>query len=354
MIIYTDRVIEKIGRSIASYEPERGGALLGIPNSNLITEFIEDPLADVTHASYFPSKELTVEVNELELRHGLQFKGIIHSHPGNFNVPSGQDENAFALGLSINPRLSGFVAPIVTVVNKYGQYDKNDLKLSPRGQLTSYVAYREKQRQQESMSQNSLFEQIKNYRGHGNKYRNTQVFVEKTPCTIMPIEADTCALTDKLQPVIGEVVDSNGGYLEINGVLFISETYRFDTSEVIILFPPDYPTTKPFILASRISGGVKGDAIEISFPWLFSYSGRSQLADTCGDAIINVIGIKKNISLDDIRRRLLGSDDKINEPPIDGSVVNRHVCGFGDASPPTYESIVTKQIPPKSVKPKKT
>jgi len=297
MIIYTDRVLEKIGQSIASYEPERGGALLGIPNSNRITDFIEDPLADVTHASYFPSKELTLKVNEKELRHGLQFKGVIHSHPGDFNVPSGQDENAFALGLSINPRLSGFVAPIVTVTKKHGQHDKSEQKLSPRGQLTSYVAYREKKEQQESMRQNSLYGKIKDYRGYGDKYRNPQVFVEKTPSTIMPIDAHTCALTDKLQPIIGGVIDSSEGYLEINGVLFISETYRFNDGEVIILFPPDYPTTKPFILASRISHGVKGDAIEISFPWLFSYSGVSQLADVCGDVIIDFIGIKKNIGL---------------------------------------------------------
>lgn len=353
MIIYTDRVIEKIGRSIASHEPERGGALLGIPNSNLITDFIEDPLAEVSHASYFPSKELTLKVNEKELRHGLQFKGVIHSHPGDFNVPSGQDENAFALGLSINPRLSGFVAPIVTVTNRYRQCDESEQTLYPRGKLTSYVAYRVKKEQQVSSRQNPLYGKIKDYRGYGNTYRNSQVFVEKTSCTIMPIDAHTCSLTDKLQPLIGEVNDSSEGYLEINGVLFISETYSFNDGEVIILFPPDYPTTKPFILASKILNGVKGDAIEISFPWLFSYSGVSQLADVCGDAIIDFFEIKNNIGLGHIRRRLLGSDDKINEPPINGSEVNRHVFGFGDGSPSTYEGILTKQISSKPIKPKK-
>jgi hypothetical protein len=77
----------------------------------------------------------------------------------------------------------------------------------------------------------------------------------------------------------------------------MSETYRFEVGEVIILFPPDYPTTKPFILASKISGGRKGNAIEILFPWLFSYSGISQLTDVCGDAIINFMEHRQSKSV---------------------------------------------------------
>ena len=298
MIIYTDRVIKQIGKNIASHEAERGGALLGIPNSNLITSFIEDPLANVTHASYFPSKELTSKVNDKELHHGLEFKGVIHSHPGDFNIPSDQDENAFALGLSINPRLAGFVAPIVTLTSLKDRDDVNEIKLNPRGQLTSYIAYRKKQREQSMFMGSILCKKEPSYGEHKGSYfsreSNSDVVVEKTPCAIMPIDAHTSALTKMLESGIGKITDSSEGYLEINGVLFLSITYRFIEIEIIILFPPDYPMTKPVILASKILQGKKEDAVEISFHWrLFSDSGDLRLANLCGNEIINFLKTKE-------------------------------------------------------------
>lgn len=299
MHVYTDQVLDEIGKGIASFEAERGGALLGIPNSNLITDFIEDPSANVTSVSYFPSKELTLKVNNKELHHGLEFKGIIHSHPGNFNIPSGQDENAFALGLLINPRLSGFIAPIVTLTDRHSGHENNELKLSPCGQLTSYVAYREKKSRPASMGlqnqyqKRSLFGSLQKdglfFEQFVGKTHSSSVIVEKAPCTIMPINSDTNALIDKLQPIMGEVIFSSNGYLEINGVLFISMTYRFQDAEIIIFFPPNYPITKPFVLVSKILYGRKCDAVEILFPWLFSYSGKFQLAESCGNEIINFL-----------------------------------------------------------------
>lgn len=277
MLIYTDQVIEDIGEKIATHEPERGGALLGIPNSNLITCFIEDPLAKVTQASYFPSQELTFKVQNIERHHGLRFRGIIHSHPNGFNSPSGQDGNAFSLGLDINPRLSGFVAPIVTVDKRTGgQYANNELPLHPRGQLTSYMAFRTKK-------------EVKAVNIWGGKSKVSNIVIEKIQCAVMPLDTHLCLLKDKLQEVIGEINSSSNGYLEINGVLFISETMRFQYAEIIILFPPDYPITKPFVLISKIKDGKKENTKEISFSWSFSYSGNSQLLDACGEKIISFL-----------------------------------------------------------------
>lgn len=111
VLIFTDLALAEVNAFIGSRQPECGGALLGIPDSNLITKFIPDPNATVSGASYFPSNELTGEVQELEKRTGVEFKGVVHSHPGGLDHPSGQDLNAFKLGLDLNRRLRAFVGP---------------------------------------------------------------------------------------------------------------------------------------------------------------------------------------------------------------------------------------------------
>ena len=42
MIIFTDQVLSDISTEIARKEPELGGALLGIPNTNIICSFLFD------------------------------------------------------------------------------------------------------------------------------------------------------------------------------------------------------------------------------------------------------------------------------------------------------------------------
>jgi hypothetical protein len=49
MIRYTDGVLQDIAVEIGSYQPERGGALLGIPNTNIVCKFIGDPDGAVSH-----------------------------------------------------------------------------------------------------------------------------------------------------------------------------------------------------------------------------------------------------------------------------------------------------------------
>ena len=52
MILFTDTVMAEIDRSIAQKEPEQGGALLGAPDSNLISHFIYDEDAEVSQVTY--------------------------------------------------------------------------------------------------------------------------------------------------------------------------------------------------------------------------------------------------------------------------------------------------------------
>ena len=115
MILFTDDVLKAIERDIASHDPERGGALLGPANTNLISLFIFDYSAKTTSATYTPSSWLVDEVKHVECAEDIVFKGIIHSHPGGFDRPSPADLKGFANNLAHNPRMGSFIAPIITM-----------------------------------------------------------------------------------------------------------------------------------------------------------------------------------------------------------------------------------------------
>lgn len=286
--------MKKIGVAIANHEPERGGALLGIPNSNLITEFIEDPMANVTSHSYFPSSELTHKVNALELKYGIQFKGIVHSHPGNFNQPSGQDSNAFSLGLSINPRMPEFIAPIVTVINEHIYDSENEINLEPRGKITSYTAYRTK-RPTSKFNIRSIYSS------------NANVEIEKKASSVMHIMKDLDSLLISVRDFLGSPTTIDEGYLNINGTIFLSFTYSFSALEAIILIPPDYPILKPTLLVSPISNGLKLDTEEVVFPWKLSFYGGSQLPITLASALRRRVNKQKKLYKSDFLSKSIGS-----------------------------------------------
>ena len=139
---FSKQVLRQIEIHIAQPQPERGGALLGPIGQPLITHLIPDPTAHTTGASYFPSDLLTGKVQELERSQNLEFKGIIHSHPGSLDRLSGPDEEALAEGLNINPHMALFVAPIVTRKGFFtvGLQD-HELDLG-QCKLSCYVGYR--------------------------------------------------------------------------------------------------------------------------------------------------------------------------------------------------------------------
>lgn len=110
-----DTVLEKIQKSVGSIVPESGGALLGSYGSSLVVDFLFDSSAETTGVSYVPSLSIGERVRKEELQRNLQFKGIVHSHPGSFDKPSGPDEYSFGVGLDSNPELSRYLAPIVTL-----------------------------------------------------------------------------------------------------------------------------------------------------------------------------------------------------------------------------------------------
>ena len=113
MIIF-DEVLEAIECSIARFEPERGGLLFGPSGRNVVALFMPDENAHTTAVSYTVSREMARRAPEIEKETGLEYKGVVHSHPASLDHPSFGDHDSAANALAVNPHLGGFLMPIVT------------------------------------------------------------------------------------------------------------------------------------------------------------------------------------------------------------------------------------------------
>lgn len=120
-MVITDLVYSDIRRLIAEHPPERGGALYGVRGYPLVTHFELDFEGETSSVSYKPSRALVDSVQRVERDTGLQFKGIIHSHPYGLSRPSGPDEQAVASFFQLNPHLSTMSLPIVQQVDQSGR-----------------------------------------------------------------------------------------------------------------------------------------------------------------------------------------------------------------------------------------
>ena len=233
MILFTDTVIGEIDRFIAQKAPEQGGALLGAPDSNLISHFIFDEEAEVSHVTYIPSKRLIKDVQDMELRDGLQFKGIIHSHPGQMDRPSGQDHHAFASQLTHNLHMGRFIAPIVTKrlstkINKTS-FKSHELPIGDGFKLSCYQAV-------------FCFDE---------KSQENQLSIKKCDTSIVWYEAAIQHLIDLLTFEFGQVSELQSDTLTINNLLHVAKSLKTELFELQIFFPHNFPTVAPLILFSK-------------------------------------------------------------------------------------------------------
>lgn len=289
MIVFTDRVIAEIGTHIASYEPERGGALMGLPNSNVVCRFLPDPYAATTSITYQPSLELNDIVQREELSHGLQFFGIVHSHPGNFAEPSSGDHRAFLSGLNANPHMPGFVAPIVTLDRSANQGNLNELPMTPRGRMTAYVAYRPRSRRDSPRFIRNFSSSLRSTRLGERMGSDPGLTVLPVGCTVMHIAKHVGSVVRGLMD-LGFPTEQESGFLTVSGCVFQSETLRAREFEAIFLFPPTYPVSRPCLLFTKTSGGSSGGTQELEFNWPFGGSENAILWDRCGQFLIAAIG----------------------------------------------------------------
>jgi proteasome lid subunit RPN8/RPN11 len=294
LFVFTDRVIAEIAKDIAAHEPELGGALLGPPASPLVTAFLFDPQASVTRASYVPSSDLVRRVEEKERIEGVEFKGVVHSHPGKYDEPSGPDRHAFRRGLDLNPRMAAFLAPILTRDRNADPNVPNEIAVDRRSRMTVYAAYRaaveespreddwrkpvgwrreEEDRDFRSRGPDASFESVAHrpewWRANESfsSRPRKELLIEKPRCQVMPVGAHASEVIAELAKrgyASGALV---WGMLAFNGVHFISTTLEVGGNELIFLFAPTYPISKPVVLATKLSSARKHDTKEIAFEW---------------------------------------------------------------------------------------
>lgn len=112
-MVITDQAYGRIGAEIAAHAPERGGALYGPRGLPFVTHFEFDPDGLTSAVSYVPSSRLISNVPRVESETGLQFKGIVHSHPDGFIRPSLGDEQTVTSFFRMNPHFAAMALPIV-------------------------------------------------------------------------------------------------------------------------------------------------------------------------------------------------------------------------------------------------
>lgn len=214
----TDRALREIVTSVGSRVPESGGALMGPRATSLVTRFVFDPDADTTAASYVPSRALQTEVQRLERNNpSLVFKGILHSHPGGMNHPSGMDERSFNDYLSENVGLAALHAVIATFHDS--RLDAHELWASPL-RLSFFTATRS----------------------------GGRAHVRPDRPRVLPIES----LSERLARAgltLAEVVENAAD--EVG--LFTAEVRKGERVEALITFSEDFPVSPP-VIYRRLSG----------------------------------------------------------------------------------------------------
>lgn len=216
-----DEVLECIALTVGAAPAERGGALLGIIGRNTVTRFIFDNDAEPHTALYVPSTHLVQAVRDTEATTPLEFKGILHSHPGMYSEPSGQDAHQFATGLRLNPHLPVYLAPIVTLVAA-GACADNELPLGT-GRISCFIGLR----------------------GTGNS------------ALVRPIRPVVIPMREHLQHLAREYgIASNPEVFvtEFAGVHMMASRISLADLELLFLFGELYPGMPPVLLATPAGG----------------------------------------------------------------------------------------------------
>lgn len=232
-----DLAYESIRLNIAVHKPERGGALYGPRDYPLITHFEYDESGETSSVSYIPSTKLIENVGVVERNTGLQFKGIVHSHPAGFTRPSLGDEQTVQSFFRLNPHISTMALPIVQqVINKEGQ-DK----------LNFIHWYRAERRASLSSSQYSIF---------GNRLGAQDlppVAVLSEEINVIPIGAHVNYLLNRLEEGgLKLVCDQKIQNLKIASSELMGLVAKDSLGHEFMYFVPmDYPVVAPIVLYQR-------------------------------------------------------------------------------------------------------
>jgi proteasome lid subunit RPN8/RPN11 len=232
-VAITDLALAQLEEHLTSHAPERGGALLGLRNAEVITEFLADPDAATTAVSYVPSARLARRVREEEADGVRRFYGVAHSHPGRFDRPSGPDRAAFAKGLALNPHLATFYAPIITLAHPCPVPDAPDSTwpLAGDARLTLHAARRG---------------------AHPDEVELLRPWLR-----VLPIGSEVRAFTDRLAFATQRDAAHAFDVAELNGVPMITANITCGAWSVLFSFSAHYPLAAPLALVTPRSGGTR-------------------------------------------------------------------------------------------------
>jgi hypothetical protein len=310
MLIFTDDVLARIEADIASHRPERGGALLGFPDANIVCDFIYDEWGATTGASYVPSAQLTQVLQQRERATGLMFKGVVHSHPGGLDRLSGPDHAAIEEAFVLNAHLPYFIAPIVTLDRDADESRSQEIALGRCARMTVHFCERPRYAISDGPSVQPASENgkknKKKKRGWFSGNEGTRPKREAVPVPyiagLTPVEANPKA--SRVMPLrqhLGELdrrMDSAGWRLQsadefahetLEGAAFLKSTrlYRDQAHalEAMFLFPPTYPYSPPVLLRTLMDGS-SPSTDEVRFEWSFGQSAQpAALAEACAAAL---------------------------------------------------------------------
>lgn len=328
-VVFHDNVIELIDRFIASHAPERGGILLGPVGLPVVSEFIPDPQAATTGTTYSPSAQVGIDVEAATQDGQLEVKGIVHSHPGSMDHPSGGDQISFSNWMSRMPWMPFLIAPIVTVGRSRG---RGDHKISlPHGELSVFVAEK------------------------------------RTSDRVALLEANPRVL--RLERTLAEVgaafdatpVDRRVVYVPLEGHLYAAASLTDSRGELVtLLLPYTYPIQPPVILAPTKRRGLLNRATKsaaVPLIWDLSVTEDHRLsnalqlrarsesrvahAQTAAHRAVaqeNVFVQPSDVIRDGLRARLDGS---VAESVRDATVL---VVGLGSGGSQTLEILTRSSV----------
>jgi molybdopterin/thiamine biosynthesis adenylyltransferase/proteasome lid subunit RPN8/RPN11 len=252
MLYILSSILQEIEQAIAIHPAERGGALLGPVSKPIITHFIFDNMAQTTGSTYHPSQELTQRVQEVELRQGLEFKGVIHSHPGGFDRLSGFDEDAVLEGLNLNPHLPCFFAPIISNKGLLQGLGDHELPLDNGKKISCYAAYRQ--------NRGIRVETIAVQQISEPELIQIQPTMQSPAVQTIPLLADLQQLCD----FFGSNTPPETFVTEFEEKTIPAGQVIIGDLELLFLASASYPVHKPILLITPAGG----DTEEVEIPWL--------------------------------------------------------------------------------------
>lgn len=107
-ILLTPDFVQAVDEHIAAHPPERMMHALGRlrpDGSVMLSHWVVDGHADTSGSHVRASSQGEQAIQELERSESVSYLGVIHSHPASVPEPSGQDGNAAADLLELNPHM---------------------------------------------------------------------------------------------------------------------------------------------------------------------------------------------------------------------------------------------------------